>query len=67
MICFFAMLVGLGVGWFHELAGAWIIWLSFIIFVLLEWIFSGNPIRGIYFWFFPLAGLMFYVYHKLKE
>ncbi|MFP4527986.1 MAG: hypothetical protein ACLFQX_05505 [Candidatus Kapaibacterium sp.] len=64
---FSIMLAGLIAGWFREIAGLWLTWVGFGLYVLFYWIFTGSPVDGLIFWFIPLTGAMFYLHKRLGE
>jgi len=60
-----AMIAGLVVGWWRELAGALLIIGGFLAFLASEYISSGDAGMNWIFMLFPLAGALFFVYWLL--
>jgi hypothetical protein len=62
-----AMIAGLAVGWWRELAGAMLIIGGFLAFMASEYISSGDAGMNGIFMLFPLAGALFFIYWLLTR
>jgi len=66
-IAFVAMIAGLGVGWWRELAGAILIIGGFFGFMASEYAGSGDMGMGGIFMLFPFSGALFLLYWLLTR
>lgn len=64
-VAFVAMVAGLIVGWWRELAGGLLILGGFAAFMIVEYIATGDAGMNWIFALFPAAGILYLVYWRL--
>jgi hypothetical protein len=66
-VLFVAMLAGLVVGWWRELAGGLLILVGFAAFMASEYVGTGDMGMGGIFMLFPFSGALFLIYWWLAR
>lgn len=64
-VAFVAMVAGLVVGWWRELAGGLLIVCGFLAFMLVEYVATGDPGMSWIFALFPLTGVLYLLFWRL--